>query len=83
LDELEGKAPNSPAVRNSSHHGSNDETSKTDGGKRTSRSKRRSSVSDGAESLSRSASDSSVSNPKGGNAGDKNENVTTPLHSHG
>lgn len=57
LDELEGKAPNSPAI------GTKDEA----GGaaKKASRSSRpknrRSSVSDGAESLSRSGSDSSVS----------------------
>ena len=66
LDELEGKTPNSPAVRVNEIQG----TSKTDGGPNKSKSakngrtsKRRSSVSDGAESLSRSASDSSVSNP--------------------
>jgi len=53
LDELEGKAPSSPAVR------AKDE-SVTDGLRKKRSSKRRSSMSDGAESLSRSGSDSSV-----------------------
>merc|ERR1712156_1234919 len=50
LDELDGKAPNSPAIR------AKDEST-TDGsnaGRTNRRSKRRSSMSDGAESLSRS-----------------------------
>merc|ERR1712029_1120091 len=59
LDELEGKAPSSPAIR------AKDEST-TDGsnaGRTNRRSKRRSSMSDGAESLSRSGSDS-VSNQR-------------------
>ena len=66
LDELEGKAPNSPSMRNSALV-KDDKGSVTDGRKkRSSRSRRKSSVSDGAESLSRSASDSSVQRENNG-----------------
>jgi len=76
LDELEGKAPSSPAIRTK-------DESATDGGggkagRTNRRSKRRSSMSDGAESLSRSGSDSSVSNQRnsstGASANKKQEN---------
>jgi len=79
LDELEGKAPSSPAIR------AKDEST-TDGsnaGRTNRRSKRRSSMSDGAESLSRSGSDSSVSNQRnsgggtGASAKKKQENGTS------
>jgi len=79
LDELEGKAPSSPAIR------AKDESA-TDGGggkagRTNRRSKRRSSMSDGAESLSRSGSDSSVSNQRnsstGASANKKQENGTS------
>jgi len=67
LDELEGKAPNSPSVRTKVE--SSSATSATGNGngggsmkkKQKSSRQRRSSMSDGAESLSRSGSDSSVS----------------------
>ena len=67
LDELEGKAPNSPSVRTKVE--SSSATSATGNGngggsmkkKQRSSRARRSSMSDGAESLSRSGSDSSVS----------------------
>ena len=65
MDELEGKAPSSPAIR------AKDEST-TDGsnaGRTNRRSKRRSSMSDGAESLSRSGSDSSVSNQRNSGGG--------------
>jgi len=72
LDELEGKAPSSPAVR------SKDDESATEvdhAGAKKRRSKRRSSMSDGAESLSRSGSDSSVSHQRNstGAAGNKKQ----------
>lgn len=79
LDELEGKAPSSPAIRTK-------DESATDGGggkagRTNRRSKRRSSMSDGAESLSRSGSDSSVSNQRnsstGASANKKQENGTS------
>jgi len=81
LDELEGKAPSSPAIR------AKDEST-TDGsnaGRTNRRSKRRSSMSDGAESLSRSGSDSSVSNQRnsgggtGASAKKKQENGSEPI----
>jgi len=70
LDELDGKAPNSPAIRtkgeSSTDAPSNSQGNGSGGGggsmkKKRSSQRRRSSVSDGAESLSRSGSDSSVS----------------------
>jgi len=67
LDELEGKAPNSPAIRTkgeSSTDGPTGNGNRSGGGgslKKKRSSRRRSSMSDGAESLSRSGSDSSVS----------------------
>jgi len=68
LDELDGKAPNSPAIRtkgeSSTDAPSNNQGNGSGGGsmkKKRSSQRRRSSVSDGAESLSRSGSDSSVS----------------------
>merc|ERR1739838_205973 len=68
LDELEGKAPNSPAIRTkgeSSTDGPTGNGNRGSGGgslkKKRSSQRRKSSVSDGAESLSRSGSDSSVS----------------------
>merc|ERR1719471_1847055 len=69
LDELEGKAPNSPAIRTKGESstdaatGNGNSGSGSGGGslKKKRSSRRRSSVSDGAESLSRSGSDSSVS----------------------
>jgi len=67
LDELEGKAPNSPAIRTkgeSSTDGPTGNGNRGGGGgslKKKRSSRRRSSMSDGAESLSRSGSDSSVS----------------------
>jgi len=75
LDELEGKAPNSPAIRSKDEGdggggGSKISVSSLVGGgslkkKRSARTKqRRSSVSDGPESLSRSGSDSSVSDQR-------------------
>ena len=73
MDELEGKAPSSPAIR------AKDESTTDSGGNvglKKRRSKRRSSVSDGAESLSRSGSDSSVShqrNSSGATAGAKKQ----------
>merc|ERR1719278_1611891 len=67
LDELEGKAPNSPSIRTkgeSSTDGPTGNGNRGGGGgslKKKRSSRRRSSMSDGAESLSRSGSDSSVS----------------------
>jgi len=68
LDELDGKAPNSPAIRtkgeSSTDAPSNNQGNGSGGGsmkKKRSSQRRKSSVSDGAESLSRSGSDSSVS----------------------
>merc|ERR1712038_401618 len=52
LDELDGKAPNSPAIRTKGESSTDAPSSVTDGRKkRSSRSRRKSSVSDGAESL--------------------------------
>merc|ERR1719219_1307725 len=76
LDELEGKAPNSPSMRNSSALVKDDKGSVTDGRKkRSSRSRRKSSVSDGAESLSRSASDSSVQRENNGTKSNGSEPI--------
>jgi len=75
LDELEGKAPNSPSMRNSVLV-KDDKGSVTDGRKkRSSRSRRKSSVSDGAESLSRSASDSSVQRENNGTKSNGSEPI--------
>jgi len=69
LDELEGKAPSSPALRPKA-----DGEAKVGGSlKKKKKSTRRSSVSDGGESLSRSGSDSSMSQQR---RGSKNSEAT-------
>lgn len=76
LDELEGKAPSSPAVRTKDESA----TVVDSAGVKKRLSKRRSSMSDGAESLSRSGSDSSVShqrNSTGATATKKQDNGTS------
>lgn len=79
LDELEGKAPSSPAIRTKDEGDSKLASSGSIKKNRSSRTKqRRSSVSDGAESLSRSGSDSSVSQQRRGSKNSSGE--TAAIH---